>query len=227
MDRERSMQRAMAMFAVAGAFSLLAATQAGAVDIKVLDDKDGKATVLLSGTVAVGDGLKVRATIGALAASKAVTVQLDSAGGNRNEAMSIGQFFHRNRIATVIPAKTRCIAPCPLILVGGVGPLSGKASYVKYSTASIGFTGIVLNYQDKSYTAADLDGAVAGIQRDILLIADYLHDVGADMNLLKYYQSVLKSNETRYISNEQALDLGIAVMFEETGQLIEPIARRP
>ena len=212
----------------AGAFSLLAATQAYAVDIKVIDDKDGKtATVRLNGSIAAGDGLKVRAAIGALAASKTVTVQLDSAGGNRSEAMSIGQFFHRNRIRTVVPTKTRCVSPCPLILVGGVDPLSGKASYVKYSTASLGFSGIVLNYQDKTYTAADLDNAVAGIQRDILQIADYLHDVGADMNLLKYYQSVLKSNETRYITNEQALDLGIAVMFEETGQVIEPIVRRP
>jgi hypothetical protein len=218
----------MAMIAVVGAWSLIATTQAGAVDIKVIDDKDGKtATVLLSGTVMPGDGLKVRATIGALAAAKAVTVQLDSAGGNRAEAMSIGQFFHRNRIRTVVPAKTRCVSPCPLILVGGVDPLSGKASYVKYSSASLGFSGILLNYQDKSYTAADLDGAVAGIQRDILQIADYLHDVGADMNLLKYYQSVLKPNDTRYITNEQALDLGIAVMFEETGQVIEPIVRRP
>jgi hypothetical protein len=222
------MQRTTVMIAVAGALSLLAATQACAVDIKVTDDQDGRtATVLLSGTVMPGDGLKVRAAIGALAAAKTVTVRLDSAGGNRNEAMSIGQFFHRNRIRTVVPAKTRCISPCPLILVGGVDPLSGRASYVKYSTASLGFSGIVLNYQDKSYTAADLDAAVAGIQRDILQIADYLHDVGADMNLLKYYQSVLKSNDVRYITNEQALDLGIAVMFEETGQVIEPIARRP
>jgi hypothetical protein len=216
------------MMLAAAALALLAATRAGAVEIKVIDDKDDKtATVLLTGMVAPGDGLKVRATIGALAATKAVTVQLDFAGGNRPEAMSIGQFFHRNRIRTVIPAKARCLSPCPLILVGGVDPLGGKASYVKYSTGSIGFTGVVLNYQDKSYTGADLDGAVAGTQREILQIADYLHDVGADMNMLKYYQSVLKSNETRYITNDQALDLGIAVMFEETGQLIEPIVRRP
>src|SRR5262249_23084381 len=156
----------------ATAFLLIAAAQAGAVDIKVLDDKDDKtATVVLSGSVAAGDSLKVRATIGALAATKAVTVQLDFAGGNRTEAMSIGQFFHRTRLRTVIPAKARCLAPCPLILVGGVDPLTGKASYVKYSTGSIGFTSIVLNYQDKSYTAADLDGAVANIQREILQIA--------------------------------------------------------
>src|SRR5690348_11883855 len=96
------------------AFLMLAATQAGAIDIKVLDDKDDKAaTVVMTGSVAAGDGLKVRATIGALAATKAVTVQLDFAGGNRTEAMSIGQFFHRTRIRTVIPAKARCLAPCP------------------------------------------------------------------------------------------------------------------
>jgi hypothetical protein len=141
--------------------------------------------------------------------------------------MSIGQFLHRTQIRTVVPPKTRCISPCPLILVGGRDPLSGKSSYIKYSTASLGFSGVVLNYQDKAYTVADLDTAVAGIQRDILQIADYLHNVGADMNLLKYYQSVLKPNDVRYITNEQALDLGIAVMMEETGQVIEPIARRP
>ena len=221
------MQRTTAMIA-AGAVFLFVAAQASALDVKVIDDKDGKtATVLLSGTVVLGDGLKVRAAIGAIAASKSVTVQLQLSGGNRNEAMSIGQFFHRNRIRTVVPAKARCTSPCPLILVGGADPFSGKASYVKYSTASLGFSGITLNYQDKPYTAADLDAAVAGTQREILQIADYLHDVGADMSLLKHYQSVLKPNETHYITNEQALDLGIAVMFEETGQLIEPIARRP
>jgi len=48
------------------------------------------------------------------------------------------------------------------------------------------------------------------------------------MNMLRYYQSVLKSNEVQYITNEQALDLGIAVMFEETGQIIEPsLVREP
>ena len=86
----------------------------------------------------------------------------------------------------------------------------------------MGFTGVNPNFPEKDYTIADLDGAVANTQREILQIADYLRDVGADMNILKYYQSVLKQNETRYITNEQALDLGIAVMLEETGQVIEP-----
>ena len=63
-------------------------------------------------------------------------------------------------------------------------------------------------------------------EREILQIADYLHDVGADINMLRYYQSVLKSNEVQYLTNEQALDLGIAVLLEETGQIIEPLSAR-
>ena len=98
---------------------------------------------------------------------------------------------------------------------------------MKYSSASLGFSGVTPNYVDKEYSSADLDGAVAATQRDILLVADYLRDVGADINLLKYYQSSLKPGETKYITNEQALDLSIAVMHEETGQIIEPLKRRP
>ena len=211
---------------LAGALALLTSQQASALDIKTLEDTDKGATVVLSGSVAPGDSLKVRGALGALAVAKVVTVQLSLAGGNRAEAMSIGQFFHRAGIRTVVAAKARCLSPCPLTLVGGRDPSTGKAGYLKYSSASLGFSGVVLNYQEKDYTAADLDAAVAGAQRDILNIADYLHDVGADINVLKYYQSVLKPNEIRYITNEQALDLGIPVLLEETGQVIEPVRRR-
>jgi hypothetical protein len=79
---------------------------------------------------------------------------------------------------------------------------------------------------DKDYTAKDLDTAVASTQRDILQIADYLHAVNANLNMLRYYQSVLKPNEVKYLSNEEALDLGIAILIEETGQLVEAIPVR-
>jgi len=86
--------------------------------------------------------------------------------------------------------------------------------------------GAALNYQDKEYTAKDLDTAVASTQREILQIADYLHAVNANLNMLRYYQSVLKPNEVKYLSNEEALDLGIAILIEETGQLVEAIPVR-
>jgi hypothetical protein len=211
------------------AAALLGATagDALAIDIKMLDDTDGKgAAMLLTGQVVAGDGLKVRSFVAGLPASRPITAQLAFAGGARVDALSIGQFLHQARIRTVVPAKMRCNSPCPLVLVGGRDPLTGKPSYLKYSSASLGFTGVVSNYADKEYTVADLDAAVANAQREILQIADYLHAVGANINMLRYYQSVLKSNEVQYITNEQALDLGIAIFFEETGQVIEPLPVR-
>jgi hypothetical protein len=213
---------------LAAAVAVTATAHAFAVDIKTVDDSDGKTiTILLTGQIVAGDGLKVRSFIGSVAGSKSMTVQLGFAGGIRADAMSIGRFFHQAGIHTAVPGKVRCVSPCPLVLVGGRDRIAGKPAYVKYSSASLGFSSVTSNYQEKDYTLADLDGAVASAQRDILQIADYLRDVGADINMLRYYQSVLKQNEIQFITNEQALDLGIPVMFEETGQVIEPLKLRP
>jgi hypothetical protein len=213
---------------LAAALTLVIARPASAIDLKIVEDGASPVTtVTLSGTIAEGDGLKVRGFIGELAASKPIVAQLAFAGGVRTDAMSIGRFFHQLRIRTVVAGKgTRCISPCPLVLVGGREPVTGKASHVKHSNALVGFTGVRLNYQDKEYTVKDLDMAVASTQREILQIADYLHAVKANLNMLRYYQSVLRQNEVKYLTNEEALDLGIAVLLEETGQLIEPIPVR-
>jgi hypothetical protein len=205
----------------------LTMAQASALDLKVVDDGDKNATlVALTGTVEPGDGLKVRGFIGALSASRPVVAQLGFAGGTRPEAMAIGRFFHQAGIRTVVAGKgTRCLSPCPLVFVGGRDPITGKPSYLKHSGAAVGFTGVVLNYQEKDYMVNDLNAAVANTQREILQIADYLHAVGANLEMLRYYQSV-QQNETRFISNEEALDLGISVLVEETGQVVEPVSFR-
>ena len=214
--------------ALAAMISALMAANSRAIDIKIVDGSDDNAvTILVSGQMASGDALRVRSFIGSVAASKPIVVQLAFSGGFRTDAMSVGRFLNQSRIRTIIPAKVRCTSPCPLVLVGGRDPVTRLPSYTKYSSSGLGFTSVHPNFQDKDYTAADLDAAVANTQRDILQIADYLRDVGANMNMLRYYQSVLKQNETQYITNEQALDLGIAVLFEETGQVIEPSKLRP
>jgi hypothetical protein len=219
--------RRLPAWLLAACVGALTATQAGALDMKVVAGGDDKQTTIeLTGLVVVGDGLKMRSFVGGLATSKPIVAQVAFAGGQRAEAMSIGRFFHQLRVRTVVPAKMRCLSPCPLVLVGGRDPASGRAGYVKYSSASLGFTGVTPNYTEKEYTLADLDSAVAATQRDILQIADFLRDVGADMEILRYYQSVLKQNDVHYITNEQALDLGIAVLLEETGQVIEPLKPR-
>jgi hypothetical protein len=211
-------------FALSIALVLVAASQASAIDIKQVEESDDNTiTILLSGEVAAGDGLKVRGFIGKLAGAKPITAQLAFGGGARSEALSIGRFLNQARIRTVVPAKARCISPCPLVLVGGRDPTQKQASYVKYASATLGFSSVSTNFPERGYAVADLDRMVASTQRDILQIADYLNEVGANMNMLRFYQSALKPKETRYITNEQALDLGISIIVDETGELIAPL----
>ncbi len=203
--------------------ALFASTCAGAVDIKTVETPDTSVTtIMLTGKIEAGDGLKIRGYIGELPRSKPIALWLAFGGGVRSEAMSIGRFVNQAGIRTVVPKNARCIAPCPLVLVAGSDPLTKKHSYLKYSSAKLGFGGLVFNYKDKIYTVRDLDSAVAWMQRDILQIADYLQAIGARLDMLRYYESVLKRGEVRYLSNEEALDLGIPILVEDTGRVIEP-----
>ena len=132
-----------------------AGANARAVEIKIVEDADDKVvTILLSGPMASGDALRVRSFINGVAASKPIVVQLAISGGFRTDAMSIGRFLYQSRIRTVVPAKARCTAPCPLVLVGGRDPTTGRPSHIKFSSAGLGFTSVHPNFQDKDYTAA-------------------------------------------------------------------------
>lgn len=205
--------------------ALFPVTEAGAVNLETKDMPDQTA-VTLTGRIDAGDGLKVRGYIGGLSQGKPIVAYLAFGGGVRSEAMSIGRFFHQAGIRTIVAKGARCISPCPLVLVGGSDPSTKKGSYLKYSSAKLGFSGMVLNYPDKVYTVADLDSAVAGVQSDILQIADYLQAVGAKQDMLKFYELVLKPNEVRYLSNEEALDLGIPVLDEDSGKVVAPLPAR-
>lgn len=222
------MSFALSRAALSVAFAVVAATQASALDIKEVETADDKTiTILLSGEVVAGDSLKVRSFVGKLAGAKPITAQLAFGGGLRPEAFSIGRFLHQARVRTVIPAKTRCVSPCPLVLVGGRSPDPKQVSYMKYASASLGFSSVNPNFPDKVYSVADLDKTMATTQNEILQIADYMTEVGANISLLKFYQSALKPKEVRYISNEQALDLGIAIIIDATGEVITPLKSQP
>jgi hypothetical protein len=203
-------------------------TPAVAIELSIVEQGDSASTIiLLTGKVDAGDGLKMRGFVNGLPSSKPILAQLAFGGGSFSEAMSIGRFFHQSRIRTVVPSKrARCISPCPLVLVAGRDPDTDRPSSMKYSSAVLGFSSIVLNYPEKEYRLKDLNTAVAGTQRNILQIADYLHEIEANINILRYFHSVLKQGDVKYISNEEALDLGIAVLIEETGQVIQPSSPR-
>ena len=65
--------------------------------------------------------------------------------------------------------------------------------------------------------------AVAATQRALLALVDYLTSVGADIELLALMLDRPHS-EITYVSNEQALRLGLQVIEERTGGLAAPFA---
>ena len=206
--------------------ALLAAAPAVALDIKTIEGREPSVTTIsLTGRVEEGDSLKVRSFVGGLPQEKPILAELTLGGGNIPEAIAIGRYFNKSKVRTYVPGRASCTSPCPLVLVAGRDPVTDKPSYFKHSSGSISFTGRTLNYQEKEYALKDINNAIATTQRNVLAVADYLKEVGANMTLLKYFESVKAGAQSTSLTNEEALDLGIAVLDEKTGTIVPPTRR--
>lgn len=222
-------KRALTLRTVALSLALAATLPAAghALDIKVIESPDGKLVTLeIKGDFKLGDGLKLRAQVAKIPHDVPIVAHLNASGGSLAEGMSVGRFFHQIGVRTVIPANARCVLPCPLAFLGGKSRVDGEGAQVKHSTATLGFSAFNPTAREQSYTAADLDAAVANTQRGILLVADYLVEVGADLDFLKYIYDEAPDRSTKFLSNEELLSLGISIFDDESKQLIEAQALR-
>ncbi len=192
------------------------------VEIKTDDDINNPSNktirLQITGRFESGDGLKIRAFIAKLPSNLSIVAQFDSGGGIDPEAMSIGRFFHQLGIVTEVPAKARCVSPCPLAFFGGRSAKGGSGQ-IKHSSASFGFTPYSANSPEKDYTVKDLDAAVASEQQSILNIMDYLIEVNADLDMLR--RNYEESSGARYMSDEDLLSLGVSIYDDKSSRLIE------
>jgi hypothetical protein len=212
---------------IAFGIALAATAPAHALDIKVINRPDGKSVTLeLTGDFKAGDGLRLRAQVAKIPHDMPIVAHLNAAGGSLGEGMSVGRFFHQAGIRTVIPAKARCILPCPLAFLGGKTRVEGEGAQIKHSTGALGFSAFNPTAAEKCYTSGDMDAAVANTQRAILLVADYLVEVNADLDFLKHIYDEAPDRSTRFLSNEELLSLGISIFDDESNQLIEAQALR-
>jgi hypothetical protein len=223
--RERALT--LRTIALGLALAAMAPVAAQALDIKVINSPDGKLVTLeLTGDFKAGDGLRLRAQVARIPHEVPIVAHLNASGGSLAEGMSVGRFFHQAGVRTIIPAKARCILPCPLAFLGGKSRVEGEGAQVKHSTGALGFSAFNPTAREQSYTAGDMDAAVANTQRGILLVADYLVEVGADLDFLKHIYDEAPDRSTRFLSNEELLSLGISIFDDESSQLIEAQALR-
>jgi hypothetical protein len=135
--------------------------------------------------------------------------------------MRLGRFFNQNKIETVVDSKTRCTSACALAFLGG-RDANGKAQRTKASSAGVGFHSFTRDFdKDKQYTADDLKMVIQRTQTEVYGVAEYLRSIGSDMDFLRIMLRAA-NNDMNFISNDDAIALGVRVYDEKRKQMIEP-----
>jgi hypothetical protein len=218
----RTKRRALqgAILAAAAAICL-GSGSAFAIEITSDNAPDAKAiTLRLSGAFTPGDGLKVRGFVAKLPAEAPIVAHFDVGGGNFQEAMSVGRFLHQLGATTVVPAKARCISPCPLSFLAGAD-VTGASARIKHSSGQLGFSAFVGGTKEGKYTWKDIEATEAGTQQSILRVLEYLIEVGADTDVLGRFYQDIPLNQVRYMSDDDLLALGVSIFDDAAGELID------
>jgi hypothetical protein len=218
--RSRALHRVLAA-ALGGAAMVLSASTCLALEFaKHAADSETMNAIAVKGPIETGDAVALEAYIAKLPAKKVTVVYLNSLGGSLDEGMALGRFFHRAKIRTAVIGKdVVCSSACTTAFLGGRDPKTAEPWRTKGSTARLGFDFFKIDWADKEYTAQDMSNAIARTQRMTLAMADYMTEVGASLEFLRV---CLKApvDSLNYMSNEEALSLGIFITNDKTGELM-------
>ena len=173
----------------------------------------------VNGKIETGDAVALQAYIAKLPHKTVTVVYLNSLGGSLEEGMALGRLFHRARIRTAVVGKdVVCKSACSTAFLGGRDFETDEPWRAKGSTARLGFHSFEIDWGDKEYTAQDMSNAIARTQKITLAMADYMIEVGASLEFLRARLRAPVESMS-YMSNEEALSLGIYISNDKTGEL--------
>jgi hypothetical protein len=214
--------RSLVAAAVGGTMFAAVAQPAAALEISQHKNDSAEVNAIqLKGRIDDGDTFELQVYIASLPKKPTIVVYLDSPGGNLREGMRLGRFFHQARIETVVEAKARCTSACALGFLGG-RDAAGKLKRTKSTSAAIGFHSFSREFnKDRTYSADDLAYVLQKTQTEIFGVAEYLRSINADPDVLRIMLRA-PANEMNFISNDDAIALGILVWDEKRNKLVEP-----
>jgi hypothetical protein len=220
--RARARSAAFAIAAVA-----IGAMSGRAMAANVTEVNAGRsdlAVFLIEGGIQGGETLALESFVGKLPPNKSIAVILNSPGGNLDEGMKLGRFFHRARISTfVLGYGGGCYSACAIAFLGG-RDRDGRRSRIKMTGGSLGFHQFRrVRDPDKAgqkFTKADIEQEVTLTRRIALSIIEYLADIGEDMSFL-HLMLKAPSADVNLLSNEEAVTYGIHVMDQRSDQVID------
>ena len=218
----RLVSRGLLGFVLGGALLGATAQPGSALDYsKHPKDSAEVNAILAKGRFDDGDSQDLQRYIAKLPKKASTVVYFDSPGGNLRESMEIGSFLFRSKIATALDPKAACASACALAFLGGRS-LDGKPSRVKSSTARLGVHSFSREFPgDRRYDAGDMKEVLQRAQTEVGVMAEYLREVEVNLDILRI---MLKATHTQmnFISNDEAIGLGIQVFDEKTKAMIDP-----
>lgn len=202
----------------------------GARAANVVDLASGRADLqvyLLEGRIQGGETLILQSLISKLPANKAVAVMLNSPGGNLEEGMKLGKFFHRARIPTfALGYGGGCHSACSIAFLGG-RDREGRPTRTKMSGGALGFHQFksLRSAADmaKKFTKGDIEQEVIKTRAAALRIIQYLVDIGEEMSIL-HLMLKAPAAELTFLTDEEAVTYGIHVMDERSERVIDSTA---
>ena len=120
------------------------------------------------------------------------------------------------------PAKF--LISCALAFLGGRDAATGKPLAGEDLVRATGLLLVPVSTaaEKPEYTDKDMTFAVVDAQRMVLRIADYIQDIRDEIS--PFLQLIFKRSDPKmnFVSNEEALKLGIYVLDERSGEMIDP-----
>ena len=221
-DFHRPLATAIAGLLGAAALLLSAGASSALEFAKHTADTETVNAIEAKGKIETGDAVALQAYIAKLPEKKVTVVYLNSLGGSLEEGMALGRLFHRAKIRTAVVGKgVICSSACTTAFLGGRDPETAEPWRAKGSTAQLGFHSFKIDWVDKDYTAQDMSMAIARTQKMTLAMADYMTEVGASLEFLRARLKA-PADSMNYMSNEEALALGVYIVNDKNGELITP-----
>jgi hypothetical protein len=149
--------------------------------------------IYATGKIHKGDLFNLKRVYYSFPARKQTVVIFNSNGGELQEGIKLGKFLYKNKIATAVKERGKCVSSCALAYLGGRDIYGNKLMILPPNT-KVGFHNFY--YKNKALVNP------ANVQRDLASIIDYFTYVEAPSKLMQKMLHT-KANKVFWISNRR------------------------
>jgi hypothetical protein len=154
---------------------------------------DGEQGIIaIKGEISIGDHLKLLKALGDREGGKGdeIILELDSPGGNFDEAIQIASIMKKRYLSTRITANSQCLSACAVIFMAGNRITTGGSALTRqlHSRGTLGFHAPTIAIGGGKFDGADLQAAYAAaiesVGGKLLAVARY-RDLGWNSPMIK------------------------------------------